>query len=340
MLDINKSLEKFSTLDPEIILSVDNDLIAKKLEKIEDKYDITLSPLLIFVATGDMPMEQKSIVKYLKIEFALEEKKALDVFNELSEKVLNPLKSRLDFLNVNPDKSFTVKEEQDYLLNMFSKRLIEEFNDHPIIASAVNYKIFNILSEDIGFKKSLENVLYKNLEQLTRKEFILDEKKAFPGIANWIRDFLKVNGSEFFDNVVLSRYMTTSSNVSKLDPEEKILVKKLLLLYRNLKFFPDSMPSDDGTGWEMLPIGAVETKDKIEKIKELSGPPKTEGEKEIEGLMREEEGYPENSLEWKVLEEEISKKKEIENLQSEANKYPVGSLERKALEAEIKKLLK
>src|SRR3989339_420622 len=114
------------------------------------------------------------------------------------------------------------------------------------------------------------------------------------------------------------------------------IFKKLLQLYRNLKFFPDSMKDIPVDDWEIVPID----KFVVKKHSELSGPPKTKGEKEIEKLRQEEGDYAENSLERKMLEEEVEKKEQIENLQSEANKYPQGSLEKKALESEIKKLLK
>src|SRR3989339_804382 len=195
-------------------------------------------------------------------------------------------------------------------------------------------EIIDIIVYDNIFKKELENSLYKSSAKLTNKELLLDGDAHIPNVQNWLSDFIKQYGSGFFDNVTLSRYITFSENVKKLDENEKNLVKKLLQLYRNLKFFPDSMKDIPVDDWEIVPID----KFVVKKHSELSGPPKTKGEKEIEKLRQEEGDYAENSLERKMLEEEVEKKEQIENLQSEANKYPQGSLEKKALESEFKEL--
>jgi hypothetical protein len=110
-----------------------------------------------------------------------------------------------------------------------------------------------LLLDDPNFKKSLEKVFLANPEKLTHSEFISEGAPHSPSIANWLKDFIKQFGSGMFDNLVMARYMTTSKNIKNLSEEEKQLVKKLLLTYRNLKFFPESMPSDDGEGWEIIP---------------------------------------------------------------------------------------
>src|SRR3989339_177374 len=223
------------------------------------------------------------------------------------------------------------KQLKDEIFDLFQENLVDvlQFDDQDLLYD-LNDDIIDIIVYDNIFKKELENSLYKSSAKLTNKELLLDGDAHIPNVQNWLSDFIKQYGSGFFDNVTLSRYITFSENVKKLDENEKNLVKKLLQLYRNLKFFPDSMKDIPVDDWEIVPID----KFVVKKHSELSGPPKTKGEKEIEKLRQEEGDYAENSLERKMLEEEI------ENLQSEANKYPQGSLEKKALESEIKKLLK
>lgn len=336
MLDIEKSLEKFNDLPEEIILSVDSDAVANKMKELEEKHQVELSSVIIFITVGDMKMEE--IEKYLSIEFGLDNAKVRHIHEDLEKEIFNPLIRRLDFLNTNPAKdTITIDEEKDYLLNMFATDLLSELNNNPIIINAINLRIFNILKHDLNFKNDLENSLYKNQERITEKEFVLDKKKRSPSIENWLKNFIKEKGTASFDNVELTDYVVRSGNSKILSSEEKKIVRKLLLLYRNLKFFPESMPSDDGEGWEILPIEEV-SRD-IGKEKSTLGPPKTKEEKEIEELQVEGAKYR-GGLEKLAIEEEVDKKKQIEDLRIEANKYKEGSLEKMALMEEIKKLEK
>lgn len=334
MISIEKALEKFNKLPAEIILTVDSGAVADKLKELENEYNIKLSALIIFVATGDL--EVKGIVKYLKIEFEFNDQKAKQVSEEIVKRIINPLKKRLAFLNANPNKEFSVKDEKDIVIIMFEENLIYELNSHPIIINAINLRIFNILREDLSFKKELENALYKNLEKITHKKFVLDSKTHAPSIRNWIKGFITAQGTGIFNTVFLSNYMANSSNAGILDPFERKSIQRLLTLYRNIKFFPDSMPNDTGEGWEIIPIERA--RDDAGKAREVSGPPRTEEEKDIDELKDMEEGFKEGGLERMVLGEEIDEKKTIEDMKIMAKKYSADSLERKAIDEEIRKL--
>lgn len=330
---IEESLIKFKNLPANIILTVDSDWISAELLKIENKYKLKLTSLVVFVVVGDILIND--IEKYLQIEFGLESSIAKSVNNDLREKIFNPLLKRLNFINTHPQKSMTIKEEKDYLLKIFATGIIREFSENLIISEAVNARIFNMLSSNIKFKEEIEKTLYFNGEFLTHEEFELDNKSQSPTIGNWIQDFIKVYGSGMFNNLALTKYITESKNAKFLSQEEKLIVQKLLRLYRNIKFFPESMPSDDGEGWEIIPINKELD---VEINKKIIGPPKTEEEKEIEELKQEEKQFSEGGLEQLAIEEEIESRKKLESLKIEANKYAVGSLERMAVEDEIKKL--
>lgn len=149
------------------------------------------------------------------------------------------------------------EEEKKSSLEVFSNNL-ESFLSASLESTIEIIKDYNgililLLLDDPNFKKSLEKVFLANPEKLTHSEFISEGAPHSPSIANWLKDFIKQFGSGMFDNLVMARYMTTSKNIKNLSEEEKQLVKKLLLTYRNLKFFPESMPSDDGEGWEIIP---------------------------------------------------------------------------------------
>ena len=124
---------------------------------------------------------------------------------------------------------------------------------------------------------------------------------------DWLKDFIKQHGGEMFDNIKLSQYLSNSSNVKNLDEVEKQLVRKLLMLYRNLKFFPDSMPNDTGEGWEIIPIS-------------------------------QEEGTLPTTRAGKESKKDGFKITPLQELEILAKQYPKGSLEHRAIMEEIKKL--
>jgi hypothetical protein len=104
------------------------------------------------------------------------------------------------------------------------------------------------------FRAELEAALYNNQEKITAARLTLENRELEPTIANWLKDFIKINGSEFFNEVVLAQYLGSSPNASRLDQEEKKTVGKLLKLYRNLVFFPESMRDKPLDKWEIIPV--------------------------------------------------------------------------------------
>jgi hypothetical protein len=186
-------------------------------------------------------------------------------------------------------------------LQIFRENLLALFSkENRIFAESINLRLFELALENTNLFYELEKILYINEEKLSNKEFTLDEKPKSPAVANWLKDFIKKNGSGMFDNLVLTQYLTASENAKKLDPAERDLLKKLLLTYRHLKFFPASMPNDYGDGWEIIPI-------EIEAAEN-----KTDNDKTKSDLQNLAASYPIGSLERKAIEEEIKK---IENKQ-------------------------
>jgi hypothetical protein len=174
--------------------------------------------------------------------------------------------------------------------------------------------------------------LYKNQEVLTHKPFIVGTENETATVANWLNDI--------FSNIVLAKYLTSSENAKILDPAERNSLKKLLKLYRNLVFFPDSMkdiPIDD---WEIFPVN----RDQVEKVfhpAKLSGPDVStpvptpvidhaEATAAAKKILDDLE-----SGKTKIMPKEESP--EIKSLRAMAAQYSSGSLERRAIEAEIKK---
>lgn len=229
------------------------------------------------------------------------------------------------------------QEEKIALISLFNNDMADilKFGTKEDFAYLNNPLLF-LLVKNVNFKLNLTKTLLENQEVLTSPSFILNGRLAKPTISNWLADFIKVFGSGMPDNVGISNYLVTSPNNKALNEQEKTAVHRLLGLYRNLKFFPDSMQGLPQERWEIF--SAEVSRDSFAKARAISGPPKSETELELEELNKASGDYEEGSLEKKLVDEEIAANKKIEELQFIADKFPIGSLERKAIEGEIKRL--
>ncbi len=324
-------MEKFYSQAPQVFLTVDSEEVGEKMDKINRKYDIDISELIIRVFTDELKIEE--IPEFLKREFDLEEKKAQEISEEFKEKIVVPVAERIHFLDPNPEKNtISLKKEKEMLLDIFENDLITELKNHSIIRDSVNTQIFRILGTegDLNFKKDLEKNLFKNQESLTSAQFRIEDKPTRPSVSNWIKHYIKQKGSEMPDNMKIADFLVNSPNAKKLNSQEKDLVEKVLLIYRNLKFFPESMPDDEGENWQIIPLD--EEQPKIEKRK-------TETSRENQRPQKEEYSAPgdEDEKEDEKKEEKNSSEK-IAELEEMAQKYKKNSLERKAIEKEIEKI--
>ena len=278
----------------------------------------------------------KDYEKYIEIQKQAVKEEDEYFKNELADDFQEYIPPKPENEEIKPRKYNEQKEKEDSR-EIFSGMLSCFLADHinPFLED-YNSNLIQLFVDDPNFKNELENALYNNGEFFTHEQFQLDKKPQSPTIGNWIQDFIKVYGSGMFNNLALTKYVTESKNAKLLGSEEKKLVQKLLQLYRNLKFFPESLKDMPMEEWEIIPVNRE--KEVIGQTRKIDGPPKTDEEKKIDELRREEEQFSEGGLERLAIEEEIDKKKKLESLKIEANKYIEGSLERMAVEEEVRKL--
>jgi len=250
-------------------------------------------------------------------------------------KLYNPIKTQTDDIVIENEA-----EEAEEALSILEASLVDILEaDSDTVLTLIelyNATLIALITRRKDFQKDSENSLYANLEKVTHKDFFLDGKRHAPSIRNWLKDFQKTIGTGAFDNVVLTDFLTKSKNAKILDKEERKIVQKMLILYRNIKFYPaifNGIPEDD---WHIIPI--EREGEEMGKVGHISGPPRTDEEKEIDELKDREKDFKEGGLERLVLEEEIDDRKLIEELKIMKNKYADGSLERRAIDEEIKKL--
>ena len=105
----------------------------------------------------------------------------------------------------------------------------------------------------------------------------------------------------------MAEYLSQSPNIKSLKPEEKELVRKVLKLYRNLAFFPESMDGIALENWEILPLNHNDVKNNLEKENISENPVITERQKTIFDLQKNLTKYPTTSLEYKAIHQEINR---------------------------------
>jgi len=227
-----------------------------------------------------------------------------------------------------------IDEEQEKIDSaaLFSKGLVNLLKDQDAneFISDYNIILISLIGEDAMYRQTLENALYANPDELTSNRILLDDREVAPSIANWLKDFLKIQGSEMFDDLALAQYLSTSVNAKKLNPAEKDLLRKLLRLYRNLSFFPESMENTPIEDWQIIPItpDASSEEKPAPKIKPAASkvePVKSQAPNKIENKI---ENKTDNTVD------------PLSELQAALSKYVPDSLEYKAVAQEIKRLKK
>jgi|WetSurMetagenome_2_1015567.scaffolds.fasta_scaffold22584_2 hypothetical protein len=218
------------------------------------------------------------------------------------------------------------KEKKDSL-EIFSSSITDFFSvTESYLIEDYNKLLIEMLAAEKGFalRDQFFKALLENGEKLTSAPFSLDKKPVPATVGNWLKYFIEEKGSGIFDNIILTDFLVKSANAKILNEEEKGAVKKLLQLYRNLKFFPESMPNQTGEGWEIIPSATGATE--LEKARTVKTPVTNDTGFETQRLIDREA----------MRVEEANKK--ITELNTMAAAYPANSLQRKAIEDEIKKI--
>jgi len=232
------------------------------------------------------------------------------------------------------EKIIEPEEEESKIFNILEYNLIDILKGNMSSSSdLLNGSLIYLLFNKKDFKNNLIKFLLKDEEKISNSEFITSHGKRHSTVSNWLKDFIKKSGKEFPGNVLVSDYIVKTSNAKKMAEEERSSLYRLLLFYRNVKFFPKSLENKDSDKWEIFPV-----LENYSKNKKIIGIPKTIAEKNIEKMKEEATHYKDNSLEKLAVKEEIEHEKKIEELRFMATKFGEGSLEKKAIEEELKKM--
>lgn len=297
---ISQCLEKFRSLPEETkntLGGVDALLVIKELEA---EYLVNLSFAVILVAIGELTLE--SLPDYLSNKYGFSDEDADDIVDELVEKIFSKLKEQEELL-LNKEKI------EEILIGDF----LQLFRDHKKI-ELINKSIFDLLSRDGSLLLSLGKGLMENKTILTSGTIISDQKKLDPTVENWLKDFLKIYGSDLFDDLVLAEYLSKAPNVKMLNDNDKKSLSSLLKTYRNIYFFLEITENKPVKSWEIFPVSDnIFHRDETSKnsFRENISSPESFLEKHKEDQRRELEEslrtFQSGSLEHRAASEELAR---------------------------------
>lgn len=330
MTYVQECLEKFQELPSAVKEKIGGGVAFNLIKELEKKYDVSLSFLVVLLAIGELDSED--IFDYITSKYKLKPAAAKTLSQEIETKILDPVFEEL----VETEETTPIRpaQEKELILRIFSEGLRETLqNDELAYLQKLNILIFKTFQADNLFEDKIINIFYNNPEILTSGRITLNGNEVQPAISNWLKDFISENGNELFSNIILVKYLSDNQNVKKLKEAERVLIKKLLKLYRNLVFFPESLENVPLEEWEIFPIDWPAIPSKIKKIDDVlaadSGgdlnlakesktipvvprvtlPVSSRLDDELADLMENLKNYSASSLEYKALSQEISRLK-------------------------------
>ena len=202
-------------------------------------------------------------------------------------------------------KDFDPQEEERVIIEFLGEDLLEVLLDkNPDSSQHINGTLIYLLINNPDVIDKFSRAFLSNKELISSQRILIDNKEQDPSIANWITHFIKENGSDMPSSISLAKYLSSSPEVLKLDSGEKSLLKKVLRIYRDLTFFPDSMTNVPQEDWKIIPsdiiLDSIPEKKKVIKKVSTKDP-------RIEELEKSLSQYPDHSLEKMAIEDEIKK---------------------------------
>ena len=212
------------------------------------------------------------------------------------------------------EKTVDPKEERDYVIDILKNNLLEILQTDSLNANlSLNRGFIYLLFNVEGFKSDAISII-KNSQSLIGKENIkLDDREVAPSVSNWIRSFIKEEGADLFDDLTLAKYLDRSSNAKKLNSDEKKLLSSLLIFFKNINYFPESMRNTLPENWQIFPFEVEQ-----EEFEDVLNDEK-ENNKEVKNHIEKESVESEST---KKLSEEIEEVNEILEKKEEVIKKP------------------
>ena len=287
---IPQESSKLFSLDDATALSFSLDLIGQNFLFLAS-YFPEMMP--VFESLGGQPEKYSEVIGRISQALAEERKyfaKQLEPEKEyvFQEKVVEEIFGREEYIEIFHQGVL------QFLFKISDASTAEDFNRDLLL----------FLVDHLSVKNELFKGLMNNQELLGEQRIILENKNVDQTIANWLKDFIKEKGSDLFDELILVEYLTSSRNPKSLSSDGKDLLRRVLKLYRNIAFFPESQGNLDPEKWQILPF--------------------TDNDERLDSSAKNFTTRHENSLR--------------QELELSLKTFPVGSLEHRAASEELARL--
>ena len=234
------------------------------IEILEEQYKVPLGFLVILITIGDVTLPD--IETYLIGKYKLGVDAADDIAHVIKDEIFAPIieESLNNSVMFFPYESLAERKKR--FINMFSKDIVWLFAENYDITDWLNDMLMKILADElnekkqVGFEMELAEALSDNQEKLTDKAILIEGKRQPGVISNWLKDFISKNGSGYYSSMTLSEYLVNSGNTRSLDQSEKTVLKSILILYRNLRYFEESLEANNGQ-LQIIPVATGEESD-------------------------------------------------------------------------------
>jgi hypothetical protein len=301
---VQQFYEKRAKLPEEIKIFLESDAFEKILENIGQKYNIDSGKVfelvmeLIIIDFNFIGLEKK-ISQFFSIDESQSEQVMIDILGMIfypMEKYIpqvkasdilkkkkinledylvwqlsleNELEKELDSAIKEFDQSLediNWQEEKGTALEILNSNILEVFKEYsPLGQAEFNRGIALMLINVPEFREQAVRALLGNKEKLTTENIKFNEKMVESTVANWLKDYNYQFGFDKFDTLNLTKFISASPNCLKLSEEERSYVARLLQLFLNIKFFPDSLKDQPIEEWEFFALPEIKIEEKKEQ---------------------------------------------------------------------------
>lgn len=372
----NQFLTKLENLPPEAQFYFDSEFLSLKIKDLSSRYGLTdkdVNELIYSAVAGDFnfagvdnhevflkikdEISKKQLISdfwgtiilpiaghvgipalagVIKSRLGDWERYAVDI-NELEEELKDEHSRVMEELASIKDDITDINDEANVARSLFADGLlyILQNNDDNSIFD-LNAGLVYLLHKEPSLKDELADFIIENQEKLSEKTILIDGKQEQPTVANWLKDFMQKQGGGNINNLAVTQYLTNSENAKILDRKQKTLLGDVLELYRNIKFFPESMKDVPPEQWFIVPVDPLF----LESVRKKAGVSKIDASKPP--LVKSPQNVPLEKADVAPMPQKIVNPTEVrrKELQLMAETFPAGSLERRALEQEIASLNK
>lgn len=324
-------IQKFSSLPNNLKKIYGGRKAYKIIKDLEETFSINLAFVLILLALKELEIED--LPYYLRLKYKISKEKSDIISQEIESRIVEIAEKEL--AKEEEERIDLKVKNEDIIFYTFSENFIDLLNSDASSVDNFNIACFKAFNENELFEEKVIKSFYNNNEKISDQIIKVEDRETSATIKNYLKDFIKVNGSEMPDNLVLANYLNLSPNTKNLSKEEKGILNRVLKTYKNLVFFPDSMAGVPVEYWELVPKNL--DKDSVSDV--LSGKEEKNEKIDLTELKIEKK---ENEKE-KIKKEEVDKikdldKKSLTELEEMLQYYLPNTLEYKAIKQEIKHL--